>query len=313
MAGDRKDNNVTAFKFGLVHAPLTPFADGRIDHGTYGKLIDFHLRQGADALALPMHAGESVSLTVKERMALAEFAVKHVAGRAPVVVNVSEAGTAIAASLAVHAKQAGAAALICAVPYYWTPPQHMLVEHFAAIGKAGGLPFFVYNDPAEMNEMEFASKSVADLLGRLPEFAGLIDASLDWQYMIEVVTVARAARPDFQFVSGSEYMISAGAVGATGLLSPLASVSPLLVRELYDLCRAEKYKNARRQQEDAAILFRLFRDAGVSGLKAAVQFMGRDCGAPRPPLPALDMAQTQALTAALPAVASVKVEPRGWM
>ncbi len=313
MAGDRKDNNVTAFKFGLVHAPLTPFANGRVDHVSYGKLIDFHLRHGAEALALPMHAGESVSLMVEERKELTNFAVKHVAGRAPVVVNVSEAGTAIAASLAAHAKQAGAAALICAVPYYWTPPQQMLVEHFATIGKAGGLPFFVYNDPAEMNEVEFASRSVVELLGKLPDFAGLIDASLDWQYMIEVVTVARGVWPEFQFISGSEYMISAGAVGATGLLSPLAAVSPRLVRELYDLCQAEKYKDARRQQEDAAILFRLFRDAGVPGLKAAARLMGRDCGAPRPPLPALDTAQTQALTAALPAVASVKAEPRGWV
>ena len=56
--------------------------------------------------------------------------------------------------------------------------------------------------------------------------------SLDWQYMIEVITVARAARPDFQLVSGTEYMISAAAIGATGLLSPLAGVAPKLVGNL---------------------------------------------------------------------------------
>jgi len=312
MAGDDKDTNVAQFNFGLVHAPLTPFKDGVVDHACYSKLIDFHLRQGAQALALPMHSGESVSLTVAERMALLEFAVKHVGKRAPIVVNVTEAGTAIASSLAAHAKQAGAAALICGVPYYWTPPQHMLVEHFAAIGAAGGLPFFVFNSPEEMNEVEFASKSVVDLIGKLPNFAGLIDASLDWQYMIEVVTVARVARPDFQFVSGTEYMISAAAVGASGLLAPLAAVAPRLVRELYDLCRVEKYKEARGKQEDAAILFRLLRDAGVTGFKVASRQMGRDCGDPRPPLPALSGKASQALSTDLAAVASFKAEPRGW-
>jgi 4-hydroxy-tetrahydrodipicolinate synthase len=312
MAGDRKDKDVAAFNFGLAHAPVTPFANGGIDYDCYGRLIDFHLRHGAEALALPMHAGESVSLTVAERMPLAEFAVKHVGGRAPVIINVSEAGTAIAASLAVHARQAGATALIAGVPYYWTPPQHMLVEHFAAISKAGGLPFFVFNDPAEMNEVEFASKSVVELLDQLPEFAGLIDASLDWQYMIEVVTVARAVWPDFQFISGSEYMISAGAVGATGLLSPLASVAPELVRTLYDLCRSERYKDARRQQEDAAILFRLLRNTGVPGLKTATQIMGRDCGRPRPPLPPSTETEARALAAELAAIESIKTEPRGW-
>jgi 4-hydroxy-tetrahydrodipicolinate synthase len=309
MAGEGKDGLMTAFKFGLVHAPLTPFADG-VDTGTYGKLIDFHLRNGAEALALPTHAGESVSLTAEERKSLVDFAIGHVAGRVPVIVNVSEAGTAIAADLAAHARRAGAAALICSVPYYWTPPQSMLVEHFAAVGEAGGLPFFVLNSPAEFAEVEFASKSVVELLGKLPNFVGLIDMSLDWQYMIEVVTVARAVRPDFQLVSGNEYMISAGAIGATGLLSPLAAIAPKLVRGLYDLCRAEDYAAARGPQEDAAILFRLFRDAGPAGLKAAARQFGRDCGGPRRPL--VPLADDKPLIAGLAAVGSLKGEPRGW-
>jgi 4-hydroxy-tetrahydrodipicolinate synthase len=312
MAGDRKDVNVSDFKFGLVHAPLTPFADGRIDYDTYGKLIDFHLRHGAEGLALPMHAGESVSLTVEERKTLAEFVIKRVGGRVPVIVNVSEAGTAIAASLAAHARAAGAAALICSVPYYWTPPQSMLVEHFRAIGEAGGLPFFALNAPAEFSDVEFGSKSAVELIGKLPHFAGLIDMSHDWQYMIEMVTVARALRPAFQLVSGTEYMISAGAIGATGMLSPLASVAPKLVRALYDLCRAENYQAARAPQEDAAILFRLLRDAGPAGLKAAAKAMGRDCGPPRQPLPALADAEARMLVAEISKVASVKIEPRGW-
>jgi len=300
------------FKFGLVHAPLTPFADGRIDYDTYGKVIDFHVCNGAEGLALPMHTGESVSLTAEERKALAEFAIKRAGGRVPVLINVSEASTAIASSLAAHARAVSAAALICSVPYYWTPPQSMLVEHFKAIGQAGGLPLFVLNSPAEFSEVEFASKSVVELLGKLPHFVGLIDMSLDWQYMIEVATVARAARPDFQLVSGNEYMISAGAIGATGMLSPLASISPKLVHELYGLCRAENYRAARAPQEDAAILFRLLRDCGPAGLKAATKAMGRDCGAPRPPLPELLHAAARALAAEISKVVSVKAEPRGW-
>ena len=226
-------------------------------------------------------------------------------------INVSEAGTAIAASLAAHARQGrrrGGDRAACPITgrrrsRCWSsisPPSR----------QAGQVPLFVLNSPAELNEVEFAGKSVVELLGRLSQFAGLIDMSLDWQYMIEVVTVARAARPDFQFVSGNEYMISAGAIGATGMLSPLASVSPRLVRGLYDLCRAEKYQDALGLQQEAAILFRLFRDAGVPGLKAAARLMGRDCGGPRPPLPAL--ADTKTLAAELAGIAGVKSEPRGW-
>jgi 4-hydroxy-tetrahydrodipicolinate synthase len=301
---------VVNFNFGLVHAPLTPFVDGRIDYPTYSKLLDFHLRHGAEALALPTHTGESVSLTAIERQELLEFAIGHVGKRAPIIAHVSDAGTAIAASLAEHAKKAGAAALIATVPYYWTPPQHMLVEHFTEIGRAGGVPFFVLNTPAEMGGVEFAGKSVVDLIHLLPAFTGLIDASLDWQYMIEVVTLARAERPDFQFISGSEYMISAAAIGATGLLSSLASISPLLVRDLYRTCRAERYADARNLQEDAAILFRLMRDAGVSGLKAGSTMLGRDCGDPRPPL--VPTRDGKVLFESMAAARTLKAEPRGW-
>ncbi len=130
--------------------------------------------------------------------------------------------------------------------------------------------------------------------------------------MIEVVTVGREANPDFQFVSGTEYMISAGAIGATGLLSPLAAVSPDLVRGLYDLCRAEKFREARPLQEDASTLFRLFRETGVPGLKAASRLMGRDCGDPRPPLPALADAKAKSLLQEWSAAKLVEAAPRGW-
>ena len=301
------------FKFGLVHAPMTPFSGGNVDYECYGKLLDFHLRNGAEGLAVPMHTGESVSLTLEERKTLIEFAMSHVGSRVPLIVNVSEAGTAIAMGLAEHAKQCGVSAIISAVPYYWTPPQPMLVEHFAAIGKAAALPFFVLNSPSEMSNVEVTGNSVVDLLGRLPNFAGLIDASLDWQYMIEIVTVARAVRPDFQFVSGTEYMISACAIGATGMLSSLANISPRLVSALYRSCQQESYKEAYSFQEDAAILFQSLRDTGVSGLKAAAACMfGRDCGSPRPPLPKLDARTTQALVEKLAAVHRIKTEPHGW-
>ena len=85
---------------GLVHTPVTPFTRERgIDFDRYAKLIDFHLAAGADALALPMHAGESVSLADGERRALVEFAIKQVNGRKPVIAHVSETGTAIAVAL----------------------------------------------------------------------------------------------------------------------------------------------------------------------------------------------------------------------
>src|SRR5262249_20570683 len=150
---------------------------------------------GADALALPMHAGESVSLTDDEQRALLEFALKHVAERVPIIAHVSDAGTAIAAARARHAQTAGAAAVIATTPYYWTPPPAMILEHFSQIGGAISLPFLVHNAPEEMGG-KLSAELMLQLIARLPNFAGLVDSSLDWQFMIDMLMEARRTRPD---------------------------------------------------------------------------------------------------------------------
>src|SRR5580704_7012051 len=107
------------FEPGLVHTPLTPFRAGvgRIDFDLYGRMLEFHLRHGAQALAVPMHAGESVSLTDDERRALIKLAVESAGKRAPVIAHVSDSGTGIAAALARAAQEAGAAAIVTTTPY----------------------------------------------------------------------------------------------------------------------------------------------------------------------------------------------------
>jgi 4-hydroxy-tetrahydrodipicolinate synthase len=302
-----------AFQPGLVHLPVTPFTpDRRIDFDRLGRLIDFHIRHGADALALPTHAGESVSLTDGEKRALIEFAVKHIAGRKPLIAHVSDAGTAIAAALARHAEAAGAAAILTTTPYYWTPPPEMILEHFAQIGAAVRLPFLVHNAPEDMAGSKVSAELMLKLIGRLDNFAGLVDSSLDWQFMIDLIMEARHARPGFLLISGTELMVSAAAIGATAMLAPLAGIAPNLLRRMFDLCRQDKLFEARAAQEDIASLRQVLKAGGVASLKAALAARGRDCGIPRPPLQALDTAGAAALTRELDPIAALGDEPRGW-
>jgi 4-hydroxy-tetrahydrodipicolinate synthase len=301
------------FRPGLVHTPVTPFTrDNRIDFDLFEKLIEFHLRHGAESLALPMHVGESVSLSDDERRMLLEFALKRVKGRVPVIAHVSQSGTAVAASLARHAEESGAAAILATTPYYWTPPPTMLFEHFVEIGSAIRTPFFVYNAPDEMAGTKVTTELVLKLIERLDNFAGVVDSSLDWQFMIDVVSSARRVRPEWQLLSGVEYMVSARAIGAAGVLSPLAAVAPVLVRRLYELCRNEQYSEARKHQEAIAAVRQIVKKAGVGSLKAAICAMARDCGTPRPPIQALGEIESGRLAAELRAMAALRAEPRGW-
>jgi 4-hydroxy-tetrahydrodipicolinate synthase len=302
-----------SFEPGLVHTPLTPFADDRrIDFDRYGTMLDFHLRHGADALALPMHSGESVSLPDEEKRALIRFAVERAGTRAPVIAHVSDAGTGIAAALARFAQDAGAAAIVATTPYYWTPPPAMIVEHFFQIGSAVTIPFLVLNAPDDMAGSKINAALALKLIERLPNFAGVVDASLDWQFMIELLTDALRVRPGFALFSGTELLVSASAIGARGMFSALAVIAPRLVRRLFDLCRAVKLFEARDLQEHAAALRHMLKPNGVAALKAAARIMGRDCGIPRPPLLPLDDSATKELVLQLQALPALSDEPRGW-
>ena len=301
------------FKPGLVHTPVTPFtADNRIDFATLAKLIAFHLANGADALAVPMHVGESVSLPDADKRELITFTVAQVKGRVPVIAHASDSGTAIAADLARFAEKAGVAAIVSTTPYYWTPPPAMILEHLALISNAVKIPFFVHNAPDDMAGVKINAELCCKLIGRADNFAGVLDSGLDWQFMIELMTDVPKLRPDFQLLTGVEYLVSAAAIGATGMFSPLAGIVPRSVRRLYELCRDDKLVEARQVQADVAALRQVVKATGVAGIKAALAVMGRDCGNPRPPLSALAGSGAAEFTAALRRVAVLETEPRGW-
>ena len=301
------------FEPGLVHAPLTPFAqDQRIDFDLYGKMLDFHLRHGANSLAVPMHVGESVSLPDAERRALIRFAVERAGRQAPVIAHVSDAGTGIAAALARDAQASGAAAIVATTPYYWTPPLAMIVEHFFQIGSAVDIPFFVFNAPEDMAGSRINAALARKLIEKLPNFTGVVDSSLDWQFMIELLTDAAPIRPEFALIAGTELMVSSGAIGARSMVSPLAIIAPRLMRKLYDLCRADKFFEARALQEEAAMLRQMVKPGGVAALKAAARAMGRDCGNPRPPLLPLDSQAEKTLALQIEALPAFADEPHGW-
>jgi hypothetical protein len=65
-------------------------------------------------------------------------------------------------------------------------------------------------------------------------------AGLDWQLLIEVMTEAPRMRLGFQLVAGTEHLLSASTIGASGMISSLASIAPRQVRALYDACRGDK-------------------------------------------------------------------------
>ena len=305
---------MTTFRCGLTHAPVTPFRrDLGIDYETCSKLLDFHIRNGADAIALPMPEGEDLSLTDTEQRALIEFAVKQVKGRVPVIAHVSDAGTMIAVERARHAEKAGVDAIVSHPPYFWHPKPAMVVEHIVSIGSAVGLPFFVCTPPVENVGTHLTADMFMQLVDRLGNLRGIVDAEMDFVFMEEIMGERKARRADFDLISGADYMVSPAALGGRGAFSSLAAIAPKLVKQVYELCAKEDFIEARKGQEQLAELRQVVKRPRLeTGLKAALRFMGRDCGDPRPPSKALGEIEHGRISEALSGMTFLNAEPKGW-
>lgn len=301
------------FKPGLVHTPVTPFnVDQSVNFDLYAKVLEFHVNNGADALALPMPSGEDVSLTDTEQRKLLEFAIKQVKGRVPVIAHVSDPGTAIAVERARQAEELGAAAIASHPPYFWHPKPAMVAEHLVQIGKATQLPFFICTPVVEDAGTHLTAEIVLEVLKRLDNVAGLVDASMRFVFMVEVISLGREIRPDFQLLAGTDFMVPNGVVGGGGAFSPLASVAPQLARELYERCSRQEFTQARKLQENMAELHHLVKRAGRSGLKGAMRALGRDCGEPRLPALGLSEVEMAGLIERVQSLPYLRTEPRGW-
>ena len=130
-------------------AIVTPFTqDDKVNFEELGKMIDFQIAGGTDAIIICGTTGESSTLTHEEHDACIKFAVEHTAGRVPVIAGTGSNSTAEAIRLSTHAQNNGADALLLVTPYYNKATQKGLIQHYTAIANSVDLPIILYNVPS---------------------------------------------------------------------------------------------------------------------------------------------------------------------
>ena len=90
-------------------AIVTPMNnDGSVNYDEYGRLIDFQIENGIDAIIACGTTGESATMNGEEHCKVIEYTVKKVDGRVPVIAGAGSNDTAFAAELSVEAEKLGA-------------------------------------------------------------------------------------------------------------------------------------------------------------------------------------------------------------
>jgi 4-hydroxy-tetrahydrodipicolinate synthase len=223
---------------GLTVAMVTPFKGGAVDHEATGRLIDFMIEGGVEALVISGSTGEAATCTVEERRALWRFAKERVRGRIPLVAGTGTNNTAESITLTRMAEELGLDGAMIVTPYYNKPTPKGQIAHFTAVAKSTKLPLILYNVPGRT-----ATNTMPETFEQLQDLSNVV-AIKEASGSVDQASAVRA-RCRFTLLSGDDSLtLPMIAVGATGVISVAGNVAPREMRTLCDHARAGRMAEA---------------------------------------------------------------------
>lgn len=265
---------------GVGTAIVTPMnADGSINYDEFGKLIEFQIANGADALVVCGTTGEASTMPDEEHLECVGYAVKKVAHRVPVIAGTGANDTAHGIRLSTAAEKLGADALLQVTPYYNKASQRGLVKHFTAIANSVKIPIILYNVPSRTGCN--ISIDTYKELAKVPNIVATKEASGNMSLAAEI-----AAYTDLDIYSGNDdQVMPILSLGGKGVISVTSNLMP---KEKHD---EVALFNAGKQAEALAIQAKilpfekaLFMDVNPIPVKEALNIMGFKAGECRLPL-----------------------------
>ena len=271
---------------GSIVALVTPMnADGSVDWENLDRLVDFHVKEGTDAIVAVGTTGESATLETDEHVAVIERVVKTAAGRRPVIAGTGANNTAEAIELTQEAKRVGADACLLVTPYYNKPPQRGIIKHHEAVAAAVDIPQWLYNVPGRTG-IDMLPETIAEL-AKVPQITAVKEATGDMDRARQLIDLVgdKLAVYSGDDATAHELIL----LGGKGNVSVTANVAPAMMHELCMLALDGKADEARDLNERMMHLHNaMFVEANPIPVKWAVERMGLSGSGIRLPLVTLD-------------------------
>lgn len=274
---------------GCATAIATPFNESGVNYEEFGKLIDFQIEQGIDALVVCGTTGESATMTDTERKETFSFAVKKVNKRVPVIIGTGSNCTSTAIELTKYAESIGADGALVVTPYYNKATQSGLIEHYKAIASNTNLPIIMYSVPSRTG-VNILPKTCLEL-SKIPNIVAIKEASGN---LSQVAEIASLCGDDLTIYSGNDdQILPVLSVGGKGVISVLSNVAPRKTSKMvHDFLNGNFEDSKKSQLESIGLINALFSEVNPIPVKAALNMMGYDYGTPRLPLTPLSDANT---------------------
>lgn len=280
----REENPMRKPIEGIITAVVTPYDENEnVDEEGFRKIINYLIDSGVNGLFPVGSQGEFFALTKEEKKRLIEIAVEETRGRIFVMPNTGAISTRESIELSQYAEKAGADCISVITPFFISPTQEELYQHFKAICQSVKIPVLCYNNPARTGGVALTPATLVRLANEVPNFAGVKDSSGD---LTQVAEMIRLCPPDFKVIMGRDTLIYGALIhGAAGAIAATSNVAPKLVVGIYRAFKQGDYEKAREYQRKLAPLRIAFSLGSFPVVvKEALTMMGLPAGRCRGPI-----------------------------
>ena len=256
---------------GCATALVTPLDENGVNFDAYGRLIDWQIEEGVDALVVAATTGEGSTLSDVEHKAVVRYAVERVNGRVPVIAGTGSNDTAYGIQLTQQACDDGVDGVLVVTPYYNKCTQNGLVKMYTEYADASSVPVIVYNVPGRTG-VNIAPQTYAKLAEH-ENIVAIKEANNDIASITETMSLVQGK---LDLYSGNDdQIVPLLSVGGIGVISVLSNVAPRATHDMVAKFMEGDVAGACELQLKYRDLVKwLFCEVNPIPVKAAVEAMG---------------------------------------
>ena len=276
---------------GIVVPTITPMTDQKINSAGLETLVEFLIKQNVNALFVNGTTGEGALLSLEERRACTELAIKTANRHLPIIVQAGAATTKDSIDLSVHAAESGADALACITPSFFGYTDDELLSFYREVARAvSPLPIYLYNIPARTGNS--ISAEVAEQLAQESNIVGLKDSTGNMAQILDYLAI-----PDFDVIPGADFLATQIFVaGGKGIVSGPAGIFPEPFVALWNAWQSKDYETMLYWQGIIMQMSRLISHGGrLDILKGLMSKRLSGIGKVRAPLLAASLGELEPL------------------
>jgi 4-hydroxy-tetrahydrodipicolinate synthase len=283
---------------GIIPPVATPMkANEDLDLPQLRWFLDHLLAAGVHGVFVLGTNSEFYALDEREKQEVIATAVAHVNRRVPVYAGTGAETTREAVRLTRMAEKEGADGVSVITPYFVSPTQQEIFDHFRRIAESTSRPVILYNNPSTCGGLKIDPETVARL-AQVENILGVKDSSGDLQNTQEYVKVVPER---FSVMMGRDTLIFPALVmGARGAVPATGNIAPGLLVEIYEKFRRGDLEGAKAAQLRLNPLrMALALGTAPGAVKAALHLLGMSLGPCRSPVSGLPPEMEPRMRAAL--------------